>query len=373
LLPIFLLPGVSDSLNWGKNWLLMATMMVALVLWVIGWWKQKEGKLKINGSLGWLLAITIWSTGVWFFEESGVKTRMLTNVPGLGMIWAILIWVFLWIQVEEKDDNSEKWLSVPVIVAAVSSLIIFLIPITKMPIYWPKNNPIVSLDQNWSLAGSLLGEIWLLFFGGLIWVRKLFDKVKSREGYIRELVMAAIVVLVLFLDIFRMARMGWNYLDMNSSWTIATESLKNKALTGVGVGNFVEAFQWWRPASFNVTKNWSGVFNLGANGGLQLWTELGLVGLFLGIMLALNYWKNTKAVDRWLVLLLGAGLIFSPVNLVALVLVTWFLIRKSENREIRVVLKVGESGINGGPWIAGVVMIVVVAFGTYFWTRMLLG
>jgi len=50
---------------------------------------------------------------------------MLTNVPGLGMIWAILIWVFLWIQVEEKDDNSEKWLSVPVIVAAVSSLIIF--------------------------------------------------------------------------------------------------------------------------------------------------------------------------------------------------------------------------------------------------------
>jgi tetratricopeptide (TPR) repeat protein len=289
------------------------------------------------------------------------------------MIWAILIWVFLWIQVEEKDDNSEKWLSVPVIVAAVSSLIIFLIPITKMPIYWPKNNPIVSLDQNWSLAGSLLGEIWLLFFGGLIWVRKLFDKVKSREGYIRELVMAAIVVLVLFLDIFRMARMGWNYLDMNSSWTIATESLKNKALTGVGVGNFVEAFQWWRPASFNVTKNWSGVFNLGANGGLQLWTELGLVGLFLGIMLALNYWKNTKAVDRWLVLLLGAGLIFSPVNLVALVLVTWFLIRKSENREIRVVLKVGESGINGGPWIAGVVMIVVVAFGTYFWTRMLLG
>jgi len=65
-------------------------------------------------------------------------------------------------------------------------------------------------------------------------VRKLFDKVKSREGYIRELVMAAIVVLVLFLDIFRMARMGWNYLDMNSSWTIATESLKNKALTGVG-------------------------------------------------------------------------------------------------------------------------------------------
>jgi Na+/H+ antiporter NhaC len=69
LLPIFLLPGVSDSLNWGKNWLLMATMMVALVLWVIGWWKQKEGKLKINGSLGWLLAITIWSTGVWFFDE----------------------------------------------------------------------------------------------------------------------------------------------------------------------------------------------------------------------------------------------------------------------------------------------------------------
>jgi len=46
---------------------------------------------------------------------------------------------------------------------------------------------------------------------------------------------------------------------------------------------------------FQRDENWSGVFNLGANGGLQLWTELGLVGLFLGIMLALNYWKKYES------------------------------------------------------------------------------
>ncbi|MFA6007805.1 MAG: hypothetical protein WC784_04160 [Candidatus Shapirobacteria bacterium] len=373
LLPIFFLPGVSDSLNWGKNWVLMATMMVGLVIWVIGWWRQKEGKLKINGSLGWLLAVTLWATGIWFFESSGVKMRTLANIPGLGMIWAILIWVFLWTQVQDKEDKSEKWLTLPVIVAAVSSLVVFLIPTAKMPIYWPKTNPIISIDQNWSIVGSLLGEVWLLFFGGLIWVKKLLDKVKSRESYIKELLVSAVVILVLFLDIFRMVRLGWNYLDMTSSWTIATESLKNRALTGVGVGNYMEAFQWWRPASFNMTKNWSGVFNLGANGALQLWTELGIVGLFLGIMLGWNFWKKIRGSERWLVLVLVLAIIFSPVNLVALILVTWFLARKSENREVKVVLKVGESGMNGGPWIVGTVMIMVVIFGTYWWTKILLG
>jgi tetratricopeptide (TPR) repeat protein len=44
-----------------------------------------------------------------------------------------------------------------------------------------------------------------------------------------------------------------------------------------------------------------------------------------------------------------------------------------ESREFGVVLKVGESGKNGGPWVVGTVVIIVVIFGAFWWTKMLLG
>ena len=296
LLPIFFLPVVVDGFGFGKNWLMMLGMLLGLIFWAVSMVVKKDSKIYFSKSWGWLLLLTVWATVFWFLGEIGVRMRTWVGTPGLGMLISMTIWSFLWMQVaEERNENEEKWLTVAGMLIAVSSLVVFLLPSAKLPISWPKGNPIINLTSDWSLTGSVLGEMWVLLVLGLIWTKKLLEKIKKREGYVGEMTVTAVLVLVLFLDFFKTFRTGWGYLDLNSSWTIASESLKYRPLQGIGIGNFLEAFNKWRPVAFNITKNWSGSFGWSANGGLQLWTELGLVGLALALLGMIGLIKAQKS------------------------------------------------------------------------------
>lgn len=375
LVPIFFFPLILDAYGLGKSWFLLAAVLLGLIIWIIELLIKKEGKIKINGAFGWILVLVIWMAVFWWLGELGVKAKTLVSTPGLGVMVALLGWMFLWLQTgDEKRQKTEKWLIVSGLIVAVSSLIVFLWPSAKLPIIWPKDNAILSINQNWSLVGSILGEIWLLAVLVGISVEKLLGKMKNREGYVGQMVVTAVLVLVLFLDIFKMVRSGWNYLDFNSSWTIATESLKNKPLTGVGVGNFGEAFQMWKPISFNTTKNWSAMFGLSSSAWLQLWTETGLIGMGIGLMIILGGWKKQKgARNRIRYAVICLALAMSPVNFMALFLVAWMLAISGENREIKLVLKVGEAGTNVAPWLFSGLIMIGVIFGGYWWTRIFLG
>lgn len=375
LVPVFFFPLILDTYGLGKSWFLLAAVLFGLVIWVIELLIKKEGKIKVNATFGWTLVLVIWMAVFWWLGEVGVRARTLTSTPGFGVMIALLGWMFLWMQSgEEKRQKAEKWLTVSGLIVAVSSLVVFLWPSAKFPIIWPKDNPLLTISQNWSLVGSVLSELWLLAV--LVWmsVEKLLGKMKNREGYVGQMVVTAVLVLVLFLDVFKMVRGGWGYLDFNSSWTIATESLKNKPLTGVGVGNFSEAFQRWKPISFNTTKNWSATFGLSSSAWLQLWTETGLIGMGIALMIILGGWKKQKGKGsklRYAVICLALAL--SPVNFMALFLVVWMLAISGEGRERKLVLKVGEAGTNVAPWLFSGLIMIGVVFGGYWWTKIFLG
>lgn len=375
LVPVFFFPLILDTYGLGKSWFLLAAVLFGLVIWVIELLIKKEGKIKMNDIFGWTLVLVIWMAVFWWLGEVGVRARTLTSTPGFGVMIALLGWMFLWMQSgEEKRQKAEKWLTVSGLIVAVSSLVVFLWPSAKFPIIWPKDNPLLTISQNWSLVGSILSELWLLAV--LVWmsVEKLLGKMKNREGYVGQMVVTAVLVLVLFLDVFKMVRGGWGYLDFNSSWTIATESLKNKPLTGVGVGNFSEAFQRWKPISFNTTKNWSATFGLSSSAWLQLWTETGLIGMGIALMIILGGWKKQKGKGsklRYAVICLALAL--SPVNFMALFLVVWMLAISGEGRERKLVLKVGEAGTNVAPWLFSGLIMIGVVFGGYWWTKIFLG
>ena len=350
--------------------------LVGLIFWAMGVMIiGKEEKIKVSRGWWWLLGLTIWATIFWFFGEAGLKMRSLIGVPGLGMIWSLTIWTFLWLQVsEERSENEEKWLTGAGLLVALSSLVIFLLPTAKLPISWPKENPLINITQGWTLVGSLLGEMWLLLILVILWVKKLMEKIKAREGYILQLVMTAFLVLVLFLDVFKMIRAGWNYLDINSSWSIATESLKYRPLQGVGIGNYLQAFNWWKPAAFNAQKNWQGIFNWGANTGLQVWTELGLIGLVMAVLAALAFKRDQKnQKGKLMVVILAILLALTPINFVALWLLMWLVTKNINTKEMGVVLKAGDEGKNAGPIILAVLVVGAAIFGGYWGVRVLMG
>jgi tetratricopeptide (TPR) repeat protein len=80
----------------------------------------------------------------------------------------------------------------------------------------------------------------------------------------------------------------------NVSWQIGVESLKESPLLGVGPGNYLTAFNRWRPLTYNYTDLWAVKFATASNFYLTLLTEVGLLGLVGIIMLVLTFYKDAR-------------------------------------------------------------------------------
>ncbi len=68
--------------------------------------------------------------------------------------------------------------------------------------------------------------------------------------------------------------------SLQTSWEVAAESLKQSPLLGVGPGNYLSAFNQFRPVTYNQTDLWALRFTTASNFYLTLITETGLLGVF---------------------------------------------------------------------------------------------
>lgn len=74
--------------------------------------------------------------------------------------------------------------------------------------------------------------------------------------------------------------------EYGTSWSIAVDAIKNSPILGVGPGNYITAFNRFKPLSFNDTDLWSAKFATASNFYLTVFTEAGLLGIS-GIVLSL--------------------------------------------------------------------------------------
>lgn len=378
LFPVFFLPVVISPFGFGKNWFLIATALVGLVLWVVGLLMGKKNEVRTNKPFFFVLFLVVWAAVTFFRETLGVKTRSLMDPMGLGTWMAVLIWLFLWLQVTDKEEQKAQfnYLTIAGVIVAISSLITFMIPTNKLPLVWPKDNPLISIGQGFSLTGSLLGEAIFILFLVYEWIRRLVVKLKDKEsiGYVTEALAVGVFGLVLLLDVYKIFKLGWGVLDGYSSWVIATETLKRSPIFGVGIGNFIEGFNILRPASFNLTKYWSSAFSGSSMGVLQVWTELGIVGLFLLFLLVSNFLKQKKNHEFFQVGLMFLIFLVLPMNLITVFLLAWVLgTRLYEKKETKLILNVGEKNFNAMPLILSVLLVSGALYSSYLWGRYLWG
>ncbi|HRS22760.1 MAG TPA: hypothetical protein P5562_01230 [Candidatus Woesebacteria bacterium] len=380
LFPLFFLPIILDPYGTGKVWFLLTGGLIGLVLWLIDLLIRKDGLVKVNRYLWLGLIFLIWVFIGWWRLPLGARMASFMSPLGLGMWLSLMIWLFLWIQIADRDEFKIQvnWMAITGVILAVLSLITFLIPNSKLPINWPnKDNPLISIGQGWSLTGSLYGEVVFFLILGIEYLRRLLDKLKKKEKYILEAVLTGILGLALFLGIFKIITFGWVSLDWRSSWVIAVETLKggvvkNSALFGVGPGNFGTAFSLFRPASYNLTKYWANAFGLSSMGLLHLWTELGIIGFLLALWGVFSLVRKWRTRTSWPVLLVVILTIFLPLNLVVLFILFWLLAYKSgEIKEIKMVLNVGESGFNILPYLVSLTLMVGIVFGIYWQIKVL--
>lgn len=379
MFPLFFLPVIYNSFGLGKISFLMISGFLGLLIWLIDVLVSKKEVIKWNRFLIWFLVLLVWMVVSFVIADPGVRMKSMIGQFGLGSFLGLFIWLFLWLQISDREESKKQflWLSASGIVVAVLSLIAFMIPTTKLPLLWPKSNPVLSISEGWSITGSLLGEIILFLFLGIEWLKRLLNKLKDKADinkYLMEAVGVIFFGLILFLDIYKMTKIGWIFLDGRTAWVIAVESLKNNPIFGVGPGNFYNAFQNFKPNSFNLTKLWASVFDSSSMGILNLWTELGLGGLLLVVVGIINLLKKIKEKGFGTVLIMVLIVLFLPVNLLSLFLMVWvmafsklFLIKEAKMK-----LMVGEKGINIMPYILGLIILGGIGFGGYWETRILI-
>lgn len=379
LLPLFFIPQIYSAFGLAKSGLLLIGGGFGLILWLVGILKDKDETIKWNKLLTWSLILVVLMGVSFVIMGPGVRARSMVTQSGFGTFLGLLMWLFLWVQIDDKKEREIqfKWLSISSIVVAVGSLVAFMIPVSKLPLNLPKTNPIISIGQGWSVTGSLLAEAVLMVLMVFEWLKRLLAKLKGREE-LNQYLMAAVGVvffgLILFLDIYKIVKLGWGYLDLRTSWVIAVESLKNSPLFGVGVGNFYQAFLTFKPVSFNLTNLWSLVFDNSAMGILNLWTEIGILGLAWVLFGFGRLFKKIKNSNFLIVILMSFAALLLPVNLVVLFLVFWILVFSDfwTSREIKMKLLLGEKNFNVMPYLIGVLLLIGVGFGGYWETKILI-
>ncbi len=380
LFPIFYMPFVVDGFGFGKTWFLGATALIGLVLWMMDFLINRKVEIKTSWPFWVGLVFTIWSTVSFFVKLTpGGKMDSIMNPLGLGNIVSLFIWFFLWQQVSDREEFKKQlsFLTVSGVITGIASLLAFMVPSAKLPLSLPKENPIISVGAGFSLSGSMLAECIFIVFLAVEWVKRLLAKLKVKDdpsAYLKEAIATAFFGLILFLDIYKIVKLGWAVLDGYSAWVIAVQTFMRSPIFGLGIGNFLHGFNLYRPISYNMTQFWSTAFSGSSMGILNIWTETGIVGLVIILWFVSGFLKRRKHVGFWQVALLLAATLFLPLTPVTLFLLALVVAnRLFDVKENKLKLNVGEKDVNIMPWIMSAVLFVGVAISGYWWSRIISG
>jgi len=338
LIPLFFLPLTAEFYDFNKNYLLWLAVVVGFLLWGIK--IVREQKLEVKSS-SFLLPLFFWviagALSTIFSSPNKIEALLLPG--GLGTLLGLFLFYFLILNLAEEKEKIFWALSVSAVVLALLTVYQFFGLGEKII---PSSSPLAfARAKTWTPAGSLLGVVSLilailpsLFF----WLFKNLKKnpLKSAIVILLILVLLAGGGLAVY-QVLPGRPAALTLLPYSSSWAIAVETFKQKPLLGVGLVNFISAFNRFRPVNFNQTDFWNSRFGTASSFIFQIWTELGLLGLVSFILLLVSlekYIKNSKNISKFAGVITAALLLlFLPQNFPLLFALFVSLAWSSETKE----------------------------------------
>lgn len=161
-------------------------------------------------------------------------------------------------------------------------------------------------------------------------------------------VSSAIIVLGLAVSIFNILPgrpLSPRFPSYATSWSIAVDALKENPLFGMGPGNYLTAYNRFRPIEVNQTELWPVKFATGSNFYLTALTETGMLGLAGIILMLLSVYRSLKLSIKSrlsetkisLLILILATLVF-PASALIIALIFIFLSMVSNVRKTTLAL-----------------------------------
>lgn len=153
-----------------------------------------------------------------------------------------------------------------------------------------------------------------------------------------------------------------------SSWVIAIDSIKNYPIFGIGPGNYLTAFNLYKPLSFNLSTVWNLKFVSAHNFFLTAITETGLAGVAVYLILLTTIIKNIKKFSRSYILSIILALFFLfifPSNILVLILFFLLLAISQKKKELTNPNSF-QNKVNTIPFVILIIILIIISI---FWFK----
>lgn len=306
LLPVFFLPITGDFFEFNKLALLAGGALVGLFLWGLSQTKE-DFKIRITPHL---LPLMVFGFVVLISAFVVTPNKMDAFLfPGTAtLIAAATIFYFLITQYSNEEKQKDFLVSFFLAGVAVAGLVAAFSAIGGWGIVsrfaaipaWV-NQPTFNTTGGILPAITLFAAVLPLAVGRLVKrISKLAagavtENVKREGSFVLNSIFLILIAAGIVATAFQ-ALPGKpafpRTLPLETGWSIALETLKRFPILGVGPGNFVEAFNRFRPVEYNFTDVWNIRFGASSNWYLHIFTTSGILGITALVWVLWTVWKK---------------------------------------------------------------------------------
>jgi len=371
LFPLFFFPTITNPIFGAKNFFLGGVVVLLLIFAGLKLVQKEKIKYTVAPLDIFVVLYLLANIISWYFLPRGAKARSLIQPLGLGSAIVLTFFYFIIGQSKAKE-NMERVLYALAgsgVILSLLSIVLFILP-EGYSAGWLRYLNYLTLANPFILA-QFLGLVSVFLISQVI--REI-----NQEGEVKKWWMAVLAVIILVgtgVTTYRAIQAKPALLDWFSSWATTVEAFKREPLFGVGPRNFVTAFNRFRPREFNQTDSWNIRFGLSHSWFLQVWAEIGIIGLAILVLLLIRSVSagKDKPVLRYFLIAVWALLLLFPGNLISLFLLFLGLaLIRGQGKEKEFNLVIGEKGKNGASYLIGGLLIISGLFGGYYLYKLFL-
>ncbi|KKS77230.1 MAG: hypothetical protein UV74_C0013G0003 [Candidatus Woesebacteria bacterium GW2011_GWB1_43_14] len=265
-------------------------------------------------------------------------------VPGTGSF--VILGAILYLSITQLKEKSKELVKASLIAGGTVFSLVLILSTTKILSIVSFLPPLFSNPLYTSLGDHLTGAIFLLTIIPLgVGLANKSEKTfaKSILGASLGLIILGLIISVI--NILPGKQTAPLLVDFATSWAIMIDSLKANPIFGVGPGNYLTAFNRYRPIAFNGTDLWSLRFTTSRNFFMTMTTETGLFGIIGLSILVSKLYKHFQTISKDkklipLIIILGALMIFpSSSYLIVLLFIVLSLSTKTSLVSIKTTAK----------------------------------
>jgi len=338
LYPIFVFSFASTTYVLPKEILLTVVTGLTVIIWII----ESVVKNSLSFKVGKFDLPVFLIVAAYVISATLATPNKMEAFFYPGVVTVVAASAILYFVINQLDAKSKEGVSFAIIVSGILLSVICLFAqigiLNKIP-FLPSFVKDVAFNP---IGGSLPAIIYLAVV--LVVTGEFIYRQKDLVFRLFAGVVAVVVILslaVLIKNVLPGQSQNPKLPDFSTSWQIGLEVVKVSPLWGAGPGNYLTAFNRFRPVTYNSTDLWQMRFTTATDYYLTVLTEVGFIGVIaFAVLIFVVYKMVSKKFDVKFLPVIVLLLLFAVLPIAPVVITTLFVllaaISESENKNTNI-------------------------------------